>query len=97
MNNSRLRMILDKLQPWATREEVDRAVEALTTGELLRLKQFGEGRVSFSQGADYRTGEDLLQEALRLTFEGNRRWNKRVSFETYLIRRHKKHLPAKER
>ena len=40
--------------------------------------------MSFSQGADYRTGEDLLQEALRLTFDGDRRWNKRVSFETYL-------------
>ena len=84
MNNSGFRTILDKLQPWATREEVDEAVEALTSGELLRLKQFGDGRVRFSQGADYRTGEDLLQEALRLTFEGNRRWNKRVSFETCL-------------
>jgi CheY-like chemotaxis protein len=84
MSNSRLRRLLESLQPWATREEVDGAVEALTTSELLRLKQFGEGRVRFSQGADYRTGEDLLQEALRLTFEGNRRWNKRVSFEGFL-------------
>jgi CheY-like chemotaxis protein len=84
MSNSRLRRLLESLQPWATREEVDSAVAALTAAELLRLKQFGEGRACFSQGTDYRTGEDLLQEALRLTFEGNRRWNKRVSFETYL-------------
>jgi CheY-like chemotaxis protein len=84
MSNSRLRKLLESIQPWATRQEVDKAVETLTTGELLRLKQFGEARVSFSHGADYRTGEDLLQEALRLTFEGNRRWNKRVSFETCL-------------
>ena len=47
---------LRTLQPWATREEVDRAIEALTTAELLRLKQFGEGRVCFSRGADHRTG-----------------------------------------
>ena len=84
MSNSRLRKLLESIQPWATREEVDKAVELLTTGELLRLKQFGEARVRFSQGADYRTGEDLLQEALRLMLEGNRRWNKRVSFETCL-------------
>jgi len=84
MSNSRLRKLLENIQPWATRKEVDEAVEALTTCELLRLKQFGEARVGFSQGADYRAGEDLLQEALRLTFDGDRRWNKRVSFETYL-------------
>ncbi len=84
MSNSRLRKLLESLQPWATREEVDSAVEALTAAGLLRLKQFGEGLVCLSRGADHRTGEDLLQEALRLTFDGTRRWNKRVSFETYL-------------
>ena len=91
MTSSRFRKVLEKLQPWATREEVDRAITALTTAELLRLRKFGEGRVCLSRGTDDRTGEDLLQEALRSTFERaeggerGRRWNKRVTFVTYLI------------
>src|ERR1035437_7930852 len=64
MRNSRFRKVLAKLQPWATREEVDRAITALTTAELLRLQQYGDGRVSLSRGTDHRTGADLLQEAL---------------------------------
>jgi CheY-like chemotaxis protein len=90
MSNSRFRKILDKLQPWATREEVDRAITALTTTQLLKLQGYGDARVRFSRGADYRTGDDLLQEAVRLTLEGKegggngRRWNKRVTLETYL-------------
>jgi hypothetical protein len=90
MSNSRLRKVLERLQPWATREEVDRAITALSTAQLLRLQRYGDARVRFSQGADHRTGEDLLQEALRLTLEGTesggngRRWNKRVTLERYL-------------
>jgi CheY-like chemotaxis protein len=90
MSNSRLRKVLERLQPWATREEVDRAITALTTAQLSRLQRYGDALVRFSQGADHRTGEDLLQEALRLTLEGKedggngRRWNKRVTLETYL-------------
>ena len=90
MNNGRLRKFIQKYQRWATREEVDRASAALTSAELLKLQKFGDGRVCFAQGTDHRTGEDLLQEALRLTFEGaddgesGRHWNKRVSFEKYL-------------
>jgi CheY-like chemotaxis protein len=82
---SNLRKALAKLQPRATREEVDRAINALTSSELLRLKRYGDGRVYLSQGTDYRTGQDLLQEAKRLTVEGHRRWNKRVTFFTHLI------------
>jgi CheY-like chemotaxis protein len=91
MTNSRFQKVLEKLQPWATREEVDQAITSLTTAELLKLRKFGEGRVRFSRGTDHRTGEDLLQEALRSTFERaegggkGRRWNKRVTFATYLI------------
>jgi CheY-like chemotaxis protein len=91
MRNARFRKVLEKLQPWATREEVDRAITALTTAELLRLQQYGDWRVSLSRGTDHRAGEDLLQEALRRTFERaegeekGRRWNKRVPFVTYLI------------
>ncbi len=90
MSNSRFRTVLEKLQPWATREEVDRAITALTTAQLSRLQRYGDARVRFSRGADHRTGEDLLQEALRLTLEGKesggngRRWNKRVTLEKYL-------------
>ena len=90
MSNSRFRKVLEKLQPWATREEVDRAITALTTAQLLRLQRYGDARVRFSRGADHRTGDDLLQEGLRLTLEGKegggngRRWNKRVTLEKYL-------------
>jgi CheY-like chemotaxis protein len=91
MRNSRFRKVLDELQPWATREEVYRAITELTAGELLKLRKYGEGRVCLSRGTDHRTGDDLLQEALRLTLEGKesggngRRWNKRVTFVTFLI------------
>jgi CheY-like chemotaxis protein len=92
MGNSRFRKMLDKLQPWATREEVYSAINALTTAQLLRLKRYGDGLVRFSRGTDYRTGEDLLQQALGLTMEGRvdggkgRRWNKRITFEKHLYR-----------
>ena len=91
MRNARFRKVLDKLQPWATREEVHRAITALTTAELLKLRKYAEWRVCLSRGTDHRTWEDLLQEALCLTFEGaegggtGKRWNKRVTFFTYLI------------
>jgi CheY-like chemotaxis protein len=80
-----LRKALANLQPRATREEVDRAITALTTPELLRLKRYGDGRVSSSHGRDYRTGQDLLQEAQRLTVEGHRCWKKRVTLFTHLM------------
>ena len=91
MSNSRFRKVLDKLQPLATREEVDREITALTTAQLLKLRKYADWRVCLSRGTDHRTGEDLLQEALCLTFEGaegsgtGKRWNKRVAFFTYLI------------
>ena len=46
LDMSHLRKALANLQPRATREEVDRAITALTTTELLRLKQYGDGRVA---------------------------------------------------
>jgi CheY-like chemotaxis protein len=85
MTNSRFRTILNTLQPWATREEVDRAIAALTDAESSRLKKFAEWRALLSRGTDQRTGQELLQEALRQTLEGKRRWNKRVTFATYLV------------
>jgi len=85
LDMSHLRKALANLQPRATREEVDRAITALTTTELLRLKRYGDGRVSSSHGTDYRTGQDLLQEAKCLTVEGHRCWKKRVTFFTHLM------------
>ena len=85
MGTLRFRQVLEKLQPLATREEVDRAITALTTADLLRLRKFSEGRVCLSRGTDHRTWEDLLQEALRKTLEGDRHWNKRVSFCAHLV------------
>jgi CheY-like chemotaxis protein len=85
LDMSHLRKAIANLQPRATREEVDRAITALTRTELLRLKRYGDGRVASSRGTDYRTGQDLLQEAKRLTVEGHRCWKKRVSFFIHLI------------
>jgi hypothetical protein len=91
MTKSRFRKVLESLQPWATREEVDRAIEALSKAELLRLRKFADRQANLFRGADDRTGDDLLQEALRSTFQraedgqNGRRWNKRVSFATYLF------------
>jgi hypothetical protein len=85
LDMSHLRKALANLQPRATREEVDRAITALTTTELLRLKRYGDARVSSSHGRDYRTGQDLLQEAKLLTVEGHRCWKKRVTFFTHLM------------
>jgi CheY-like chemotaxis protein len=82
---SRFRTILEQLQPSATREEVDWAITALTAAELLRLQKYADSRVCLFRGTDHRTGEDLLQEALRLTIDGHRRWYKRVTFATHLL------------
>jgi hypothetical protein len=76
----------------ATRQEVDRAVEALARPQLLKLNSFagwrirGLGRASLRRGAD-----DLLAEAITSTLEGaegnghGRRWNKRVDFAKHLV------------
>src|ERR1019366_9908753 len=48
MRNARFRKVLDKLQPWATREEVDREITALTTAQLLKLRKYADWRVCLS-------------------------------------------------
>lgn len=85
LDMSNLRKALANLQPRATREDVDRAITALTAAELLRLKRYCDGRVCSSQGTDYRTGQDLLQEAMRLTIEGHRCWKKRITLFAHLM------------
>ena len=76
----------------ATGDEVNRAIEALTRSDLLRLKHFavwrlrGLGRVGCG-----RTWEDLLSEAKLSTLEGaanngsGRRWNQNVDLVTHLV------------
>jgi CheY-like chemotaxis protein len=84
ISNFQLRSLLEKI-------EVDRAIEALTSSELLRLRQFAAFRVlGLGRNARGRTGEDLLQEALMRTLIGaedaqnGRHWNKDVDFERHL-------------
>src|SRR3989441_1023573 len=79
-----LRSLLEKI-------EVDRAIEALTSSELLRLQQFAAFRVQgLGRATRGRTGEDLLAEALLGTLIGaevtgkGRHWNKDVDFVRHL-------------
>jgi hypothetical protein len=79
-----LRSLLEKI-------EVDRAIEALTPSELLRLQRSADFRVQgLGRAARGRTGEDLLQEAELRTLIGaedtqkGRHWNKDVDIERHL-------------
>jgi CheY-like chemotaxis protein len=81
-----LRSLLEKI-------EVDRAIKALSSSELLRLQQFADYRVrGLGRAARGRTGEDLLQEAELKTLIGaeatgkGRHWNKNVDFVWHLTR-----------
>jgi CheY-like chemotaxis protein len=82
--NSQLCGLLEKI-------EVDRAIEALTSSELLRLQKFANLLVrGLGRAARGRTGEDLLQEAVLRTLIGaedtrkGRHWNKDVDFVRHL-------------
>jgi CheY-like chemotaxis protein len=85
-----LRDLLEELQFWATREEIDQAIAALSPADLQKLKQSATFRVRGLGSTSRGTWEDLLGEAQLSTFEGaqgngsGRRWNKRVDFVTYL-------------
>lgn len=82
--NFQLRRLLEKI-------EVDRAMEALTPSELVRLQRFADYRVQgLGRAACGRTGEDLLSEAQLRTLIGagatrqGRHWNKHVDFVWHL-------------
>lgn len=82
-----------KLHSLLEKIEVDRAIEALTHSELLRLQQFADFRVrGLGRAARGRTGEDLFGEALLRTLIGTeatqrgRHWNKSVDFVWHLTR-----------
>jgi CheY-like chemotaxis protein len=83
-SNFQLPRLLEKI-------EVERAIEALTPSELLRLKRFADYRVrGLGPAACGRTGEDLLSEAQLRTLIGagatrqGRHWNKHVDFVWHL-------------
>jgi hypothetical protein len=76
---------------FATRDEIDEAIEALTPGQLLRLKKYAAWRVrGLGRASLGRDGDVLLQDALTSTIAGSegsgegRRWNKKVDFVKHL-------------
>ena len=84
ISNFQLRSLLEKI-------EVDRAIEALTSSEVLRLQQSADFRVrGLGRAARGRTWEDLLQQAVLRTLIGaedtrqGRHWNKDVDFVMHL-------------
>ena len=86
-----LRELLEKIQYWATREEIDHAVDALSPAKWLTLQKLADWRVrGLGRFAGHRKGKDLLGEALLSTLVGSqgngtgRRWNKRVDFVRHL-------------
>jgi hypothetical protein len=71
--------------------EIDRAIKALTSSELLRLQRFAKFRVrGLGRAASGKDWEDLLGEALYRTLMGaedsqnGRHWNRRVTFVQHL-------------
>ena len=70
----------------ATPDEVDAAIRALTSSELLKLKKYADDRADFlGPKAGGRTGDDLLQIAIVDILELTRRWNKgKVMFAGFL-------------
>ena len=76
--NSQLRSLLERI-------EVDRAIEALTSSELLQLQIFAYVRIrGLGRAAREELWEDLLAEARLRTLIGTRHWNKDVDFVMHL-------------
>lgn len=71
----------------ANKEEIVAAIEALTRQDHLRLEQYARWRVrGVGRAAWGRDWEDLLREAVSLTYEGKRHWNKSsVDFFQHLL------------
>jgi CheY-like chemotaxis protein len=73
---------LDSLRYWATKDEVDEAIQSLTPEKLLKLRKVADLLASRIQWvAAPRDGRELLQEALLSFFKGSsgetgRRWDK---------------------
>lgn len=71
----------------ATKEEIVAAYDALTRVELIRLERYAKWRMrGLGRRNLGRNWEDLLSEAITVTYEDVRRWNKdSVDFPRHLI------------
>ena len=71
----------------ATPAEITAAMEALTSADLLRLRDYARWRVrGLGRKAASRTATELLADAMSATLAGKRRWNKdKVDFVGHLI------------
>ena len=69
----------------ATREQVERALAALTDFQLVRLQRIAEFRHrSLGTRGAGRNESDLLSDAIIATLEGRRKWKTNVDFMTFL-------------
>jgi DNA-directed RNA polymerase specialized sigma24 family protein len=69
----------------ATDSEVEGAIRALTDAEGLRLGKVARYRARALAGLGLGiSGDDLLQDAIARTLNGDRRWRKTVTFEWHL-------------
>lgn len=72
-------------EDYASRAEIEAAIERLSLADAERLDRAAAWRAASLKGLGLGVcGDDLLQEAMRLALEGNRRWPKGVRFVTYL-------------
>lgn len=71
----------------ASAQDVYRAIESLTPGELLKIREFAVWRVKgLGRKSNGRDHEDLMQEAVTRTVAGDRHWNEgSVSFVVHLL------------
>jgi DNA-directed RNA polymerase specialized sigma24 family protein len=70
----------------ATPDDIAAAVEALTAEDTLRLDRYARFRIRrIGRAADTRDHDDLLADALRKTLDGDRSWNKDVTFLAHLF------------
>ncbi len=83
----------DAKNEYATRGDIEQAVESLSSSDELRLEKFASYKTrGLGRKAVYRDHEDLLSEAIKSTWIGaedpnaGRRWrNKDVSFVQHLL------------
>jgi DNA-directed RNA polymerase specialized sigma24 family protein len=68
-------------QQYGTPDQITSAFGALSTADLVRIKQIAILR---SAGLAYETWEDLLNETITRTLEGSRRWPLHVPFIAFL-------------
>lgn len=71
---------------YATDSEVEAAIRALSDTDAVRLGRFATFRARGLAGRGLGlNGDDLLQEAIKRTLDGDRHWRKTVTFVKHLI------------